>query len=135
MVVVAAGYLYGFTLYVQIAGGLKGFVTSMGALDLARSGRMIVFATASTIAFVVLRKYRSQEPINYADTGSELLDISSDGAYWSAPRLLKSTPAASRQRSVMRFVMRFLLFVSVTVSLGVGFEYFGTFLDRRAFRQ
>jgi pimeloyl-ACP methyl ester carboxylesterase len=135
MVVLAAGYLYGFTLYVQIAGGLKGFVTATGVLDLARSGRMIVFATASTIALIALRKYRSQEPIKYADPESELLDISSDGAYWAAPQLLRYIPAASRQKSLSRVVMRLLLFVSMAVLLGGAFENAGRFLDRRAFPQ
>jgi pimeloyl-ACP methyl ester carboxylesterase len=133
MVVLGAGYLYGFTLYVEIAGGLKGFVTGAPALALARSGRMIAFACVSTIALAFLRKYRTHEAITYVDGGSELLDISSDGAYWNAPHPQRYPATFGQRKRIRRWVIGSTVFCSVAALLGVAFEQTGSSLDRRAF--
>jgi pimeloyl-ACP methyl ester carboxylesterase len=134
LVVMAAAYLYGFTIYVQIAGGLKAFVAATPALDLARSGRMAVFLSVATILFIVLRQYRRKAPITFGDSESPLLDISSDSAYWSPPYVVHGTTVAP-SRSIKTKLVRFLALVSAAALLGVGFEQVGRYLDRRAYPQ
>jgi pimeloyl-ACP methyl ester carboxylesterase len=133
MVVLGAGYLYGFTLYVEIAGGLKGFVTPAPALDLARSGRMTAFACTSIIVLGFLRKYQTHEAITYVDGESELLDISSDSAYWNAPRTPASASTLPQRKRIRRWVITSIVFLSATAFLGAAFEKAGSILDRRAF--
>lgn len=132
LVLIAAAYLYGFTTYLQIAGGLKGFVTATSALDLGRSGRMIVAACVAATLLAVIRTCRSTAPITYDDAESVILDISSDGGYWSGTR-----PESHRAKppSVRSLLLVALVLTAIAVPIGIIFEQAGETLDRRAFPQ
>src|SRR5206468_1973043 len=75
MVALAAGYLYGFTMYVQIAANLKRAVSGAPS-------RMAVFLGVSAAVFAVLRKYRRRTAIIYHDEEAGLLSLSADTGYW-----------------------------------------------------
>jgi hypothetical protein len=72
----ATAYLFGFTIYVQIAGGLKRSVTQSPL-------RMAVFLAIAGLVYSVLRKRARRKEIVYKDDGPGFLSLTDDSGYWT----------------------------------------------------
>src|SRR5262249_16903450 len=86
---IAAGYLYGFTIYVKIAGHLKGWITSAPP-------RMIVFIFFSTLLFALFALLRmardKQRRVIYDEAEASVLSLSSDRGYFTAASAIANKP-------------------------------------------
>jgi hypothetical protein len=76
---VAVGYLFGFTLYIELATNLKRAIT-------AGSFRMAVFIGVSVAVFTLLRRKHRTPSITYDDDEPGLLSLSTDRGYWKGRR-------------------------------------------------
>jgi len=77
LVALAAAYLYGFTIYVGVTGGLKQVITAVPL-------RMAVFTAVSFVVLAILAKRRQHLAITYAESDTDLLTLSMDQGYWRA---------------------------------------------------
>jgi macrolide transport system ATP-binding/permease protein len=75
LVGIAAGYLYGFTMFVALSTGLKSVVT-------AAPSRLAAFMAVAAVVFFILRKRRRSMAIIYRDDGAGPLSLSIDRGYW-----------------------------------------------------
>jgi pimeloyl-ACP methyl ester carboxylesterase len=134
MVVMGAAYLYGFTIYVQVAGGFKGFVTSTPALHLARLGRMSLLLCFSTVTLFNLRKYRTPAQITFSNNYASFNAISSGEACGHSSQI-EAKRSYPRRPSLKTIFVWFLSAGAAIVLAGIAFERTGEILDRRAFPQ
>jgi predicted permease len=95
LALLAAGYLYGFTTYVQLTGHLKGAVTA-GAM------RMLIFAGAAAALLIVLGLYRRRREtrIIYDEAAASLVSLSADHGYWRTPITAARPARRSREDDI-----------------------------------
>jgi predicted permease len=101
---IAAAYLYGFTMYVEIAGLMKGAIT-------IAPPRMVVFLFVCFALFGLLAVLRSRRykrlRVIYDEAEASVLTLSSDRGYWTATTALpvkqnygNAAPAKATNRTV-----------------------------------